>query len=254
MFVYAAGMSKGDQKRFQKLKSKHANDMNAEAHKRKMAELNQTLVDIRKRYKGRLAEQKTACSAEYAQVAREAEEAYRAAHAKLLAVRRDKKNLKKQHCAIERELIKEQQAEEQAVAEAGRDEEIRYWKELQGIEAANKARTKERSTRSTARQRRQESDGEVESNIEPHLIPVWQKVKRWIKGNDRRSRTEEFLEWVEASPDEVRAYLAEEAEKETRRFERKHSTRARKATRQQHQAADEPDPYFTEDPGEFIPY
>ena len=55
----------------------------------------------------------------------------------------------------------------------------------------------------TKRERRSESDDEVLYNIPPELVPTWEHVKRGIRGNDRKSRTEAFLEWVELHPSEI---------------------------------------------------
>lgn len=56
--------------------------------------------------------------------------------------------------------------------------------------------------RTTARERRQESDGEVLHNLPPELHGLWRRIGRGFKGSDRKSRTEEFLEYAEAHPDE----------------------------------------------------
>jgi hypothetical protein len=59
-----------------------------------------------------------------------------------------------------------------------------------------------RRARSTA-ERRSESDDEVRSNVDPHLLPLFEEVKGKIKGSERRSRTEAFLEYAEAHPEDV---------------------------------------------------
>lgn len=57
--------------------------------------------------------------------------------------------------------------------------------------------------RSTAGERRAESDDEVRSNLHPTMVPVFDHVHRHIKGSPRISRTESFLQWAEENPDEV---------------------------------------------------
>lgn len=57
--------------------------------------------------------------------------------------------------------------------------------------------------RSTAKERASESDDEVRSNVEPWAVPVFDKVRRFIKGSPRRTRTEAFLEWMHDNPEEV---------------------------------------------------
>lgn len=68
--------------------------------------------------------------------------------------------------------------------------------------------------RSTARERREESDDEVRSNIDPQMVPVFNAVRRHIKAGPRRTRTEAFLEWVEENPDEVWPVLQHQADRE----------------------------------------
>lgn len=227
MFVFTGGMSKADQRKFREQKSRAAADLATKEHKRLMRGFADALKAIGKKYKARLAEQRAACSSEYEEIKAAADRAYREAQEKLLAERRARKSKKKTQCKIGRDLLKAQRAEEAQVAKDQRAEEKRYWAEIKQIERANKSRETERSARTNKRERRQESDQEVESNIDPRYLPAWKAVKRSIKGNDRRSRTEEFLEWVEANPDTVLHYEVAQAEKDVRRFERTQS-RAKK--------------------------
>ena len=57
--------------------------------------------------------------------------------------------------------------------------------------------------RSTSKERAQESDDAVRSNLPPELVPVFNRVRRDMKATARRSRTEAFLEWAEENPGEV---------------------------------------------------
>jgi hypothetical protein len=74
------------------------------------------------------------------------------------------------------------------------------------LEKANRARSREdkyHSREERARLRRAESDGEVEANLPPEFVPLWNRVRRSIRGNERKSRTEAFLEYVAENPGEV---------------------------------------------------
>jgi hypothetical protein len=65
----------------------------------------------------------------------------------------------------------------------------------------------------TAKEKRQESDCEVESNLDdPGLRVVWEAVKHKIKAGPRRTRTEAFLEWAAEHPSDV--YQIQEADTE----------------------------------------
>lgn len=74
---------------------------------------------------------------------------------------------------------------------------------LKQIERGNRARTKERAKRSTSAERLAESDDEVRSNLPPELVPLFDRIRKGIKPGLRKSRTEAFLEYVEAHPEEV---------------------------------------------------
>lgn len=67
--------------------------------------------------------------------------------------------------------------------------------------------------RSTARERRQESDDEVRSNLPPELVPVFERFGRSLKGGPRRTRTEAFLEWVEENPDVIYEFQQQDADR-----------------------------------------
>ncbi len=138
--------------------------------------------------------------------------------------------LKEKHAAERAEFVQRQRAErviERGTCSSGKENakakglelELGARREFRGertlqrqIRRAGKAPV----LRSTARERRQEDDDAVRSNLPPELVPVFDKVSRKIKGSDKRSRTETFLDWAEENPDEILAVQAEAAEKELR--------------------------------------
>lgn len=72
------------------------------------------------------------------------------------------------------------------------------------------------AARATVRERREEDDDAVRSNLPAELVPVFDKVRRSIKGSPKRTRTEAFLEWAEENPDEIIGVQQEQADKELR--------------------------------------
>ena len=58
----------------------------------------------------------------------------------------------------------------------------------------------------------------MRANIPRGLVKVFDKVRRHIKGSDRKSRTEAFLEWVEENPGEVYAIQERAAEVDVRKM------------------------------------
>ncbi len=91
-------------------------------------------------------------------------------------------------------------AEQKARQELGAERQLQ--RELARIEKGARAREREKP-RATLAERRQESDDEVRSNLDPSMWPLWEKVKRKIKASDRMSRTEAFLHSVEEAPHEL---------------------------------------------------
>jgi len=68
------------------------------------------------------------------------------------------------------------------------------------------------------RERREESDDAVRRNVGPELAEVFNRVRSNIKAGPRRTRTEAFLEWVEANPDEAHAIVYAGSERELARY------------------------------------
>lgn len=67
---------------------------------------------------------------------------------------------------------------------------------------------------------RAESDSEVRANLEPSLIPVWEKIKRHIRPTGRATRTEAFLQFLHDNPQVVWEVQEADAARELRRLER----------------------------------
>lgn len=67
-------------------------------------------------------------------------------------------------------------------------------------------------TRTTKRELSQEDDDAVRSNLPGELVPVFDAVRKQIKGSARRTRTEAFLEWAEENPGEILAVQEAQAE------------------------------------------
>jgi hypothetical protein len=96
--------------------------------------------------------------------------------------------------------------------------EKKYQRELRRIEAGNRSKLK---ARPPAKVRSQETDQEVLGNIPPELAALFQRVKRSIRGSDRKSRTEAFLEYAESHPDEEWQALEDRTDEVIRELERR---------------------------------
>ena len=98
--------------------------------------------------------------------------------------------------------------------------ERKYQEDLRRIEHGN--RENRRATRrSSASERRSESDDEVRASLPPDLVALFEKVKRGLKGSPRETRTEAFLRYAEEHPGEVLAALDDRTERVIRDLERR---------------------------------
>lgn len=75
-------------------------------------------------------------------------------------------------------------------------------------EKSGKANKPKVSAAKRAKERKEESDDEVRSNIPPELTPIFEKLKGQVKANERKSRTEAFLEMYEEDKGNLDAWLA----------------------------------------------
>lgn len=143
---------------------------------------------------------KQECKSRAQSVREQADHAYEYAVQLAKAAREAARKAQRDKCALRKAHIREEAAAKIAAAKRERDEEQRFRRQLGRME--NWGRTRQ-GLRSKAKERRRESDDEVVSNIEPRLVPLWEQVKRTLRGSERKSRTEAFLEYVEAHPGEV---------------------------------------------------
>ena len=83
------------------------------------------------------------------------------------------------------------------------------------IESADR---RARRQRTTYKERSQESDDAVRSNLPRELVGVFNRVAKHIKGSRHRTRTEAFLEWAEEHPEDILEYQGDETEREVARL------------------------------------
>lgn len=119
-------------------------------------------------------------------------------------------------------------------------EETRLQKQFKRL--AEAARRKRLRTAASSSERRAESDDYVRGNLPAELLPVFERVKKQIKGSARRTRTEAFLEWASENPDDVLQHQQHVTDREVAALVREHEAtagRLRKGRRHYHQLADE---------------
>jgi hypothetical protein len=143
--------------------------------------------------------------------------------AELAAQLRRDKAAAKSRCDVDTKAARSLKGEaERARAELAAEQS--YQRDLKRIEAGNRAKAaaQQRSRRpGLARTTRQESDDEVRASIPPELVALWERVKRSIKGDERKTRTEAFLQYAEEHPDEEWAALESSVDRAIAEMERR---------------------------------
>lgn len=123
----------------------------------------------------------------------------------------------KQDCALKRVELRQSCQTRAAVAKASGASEVARRRskllEEKGFEQKMRDAERPRKLRSTTGERRQESDDEVRTNLAPDMVPVFDAVRKQIKGGLRKSRTEAFLQWAEENPGEVYDLMQHDADR-----------------------------------------
>ena len=107
--------------------------------------------------------------------------------------------------------------------------EERYLDKLQrtgGKRSSSKGLKPIGRVRNATRERDSESDDAVRRDIPPELLSVFNKVRGNIKGSDRKSRSEAFLEWAEENPGEIYVMQEQEAAREIKRLVKEYQREA----------------------------
>jgi hypothetical protein len=121
--------------------------------------------------------------------------------ARLRLVCQNAKAKLQQSCAARRDLARSEARAKVEASKQSRRQARADYSELKQLE--RQAEQRRRKHKALPAEAIRESDDEVRANIPPELLPVFEQVKRSIKGNAKKSRTEAFLEYVEENPDDV---------------------------------------------------
>jgi hypothetical protein len=93
-----------------------------------------------------------------------------------------------------------------------------FQRDMRRIESANRQRTQQ-AHRTSAAERRSEGDDAVRASIPDELVPLWERVKRSIRGSDRMSRAETFMKYAEEHPEDVLLILEDRTDALVRELE-----------------------------------
>ncbi len=154
------------------------------------------------------------------------------ARALIKAARAEEKQKARATCNARKEQLKRAALSTRERRRGELEAERKYQRELRRIEGSARKRKREQE-RTTALERQQESDDSVRQNVPPELWPLFERIKRYIKGSTRQSRSEELMEYAERHPDEVVDAQEELSRREIARLIREESAlrRAMKSPR-----------------------
>lgn len=110
-----------------------------------------------------------------------------------------------QSCAARRDLTRAEARAKVETSKQSRKRAREDYSELKRFE--RQAEERRRKHKRLPVEAIRESDDNVRGNIPAELLPVFEKVKRQIKGSPNISRTEAFLHYVEENPDDVQAIV-----------------------------------------------
>jgi hypothetical protein len=124
-----------------------------------------------------------------------------AAREAIARARTEEKMQARAACTARKKEIRASSLSATQKARAELREEQRLQREIKRIDSGERKRDRQREASSA--ERRQESDDEVRQNIPAELVPLFERVKKTIKGSTRQSRTEAFMQYAEENPHEV---------------------------------------------------
>jgi hypothetical protein len=183
----------------------------------RLAELRAEEARARVERREQLALARQRCVTRAEQATLDAAAAYKLAVQLAKDARAATKAVARDQCILEREHARAEGAHKIAHAKRERETERAFAQEISRLEKGAKASEQERRARRKRGEGRAESDDAVRSNIPPELVPLWERVRKSIRGTDRRSRTEAFQQYAEENPGEVYAAQEQEAERGLRR-------------------------------------
>lgn len=182
----------------------------------KLASLRAAIADVIGRRKDARTRAVEVCRAERVNVKERAKAARAEALALVRAAKEAEKAEARASCAERKAKIKESGHSQERQARATLAEEKALQAEIRRIDARIAKKDRQRTT---AREKREESDDEVRRNLPADLLPLFEQVKRSIKGSSRISRTEAFLHFAEEHPGEVVNAIEGLADRELKRLQ-----------------------------------
>lgn len=186
------------------------------ADRAKLESLRAAIADVIRRRKDARARAVEVCRAERRNVAERIKAERAAALALVRALADKERSAAREACNARKSDIRSSGKTAEQKERALLAEERAYQAEIRRAEATARKRDKPRTT---AKERQEESDDEVRRNLPPDLLPLFEQVKRQIKGSGRISRTEQFLQFAEEHPREVVNAMQELSDRELARLQ-----------------------------------
>ena len=217
MMVFENGMSSQQGRKQRAALLASIDKGHRDAFRATMRKLYEHVKGLRSEKRAKLLDARKKCSSRLKRIFAAADAAYKHAVEKARETRKGRKELARWKCKTGRIIIRSEM--DALIALAG----------AKVVDAREMGRlmtykSKPRGTKKTIAEWVAEDDEEVLVNIPEEQVPLWQKIKRKIRGSQHMSRTEAFQQWVhenpeaviEAQEEEVEAFMIAELEKKSR--------------------------------------
>lgn len=198
-------------------------------HKKQLRQIESEAKAARAIRKAKLLEARERCNVGREKAKMEAEAAYAIALELARAAKRATKAAEQSRCHLDRQSIRDEAAAAILVKKKERAELVRHREALRRLESHSKAR---QPARSSAKERKSESDGEVLNNVEPQFHALFRRVKRHIKAGPHISRTEAFQHYLEEHPGEAAEAVQRDVDRQMAEEQRRQGDRATRAPRE----------------------
>lgn len=186
-------------------------------HRGSIEQLRGKARDVGQRRERALKTASGACAVRKKRTASSSAAEYERAKFAARAERDAKRKAARAKCKADRAKVRAAAKKRQAEI---RREERQAQKERRELARLEARANKKAASKATARERRQESDGEVLANVGPQYHALFRRVRGQIKGSDRWSRTEAFEHYIQEHPDEVHAAMSRDIDREMARQQR----------------------------------
>lgn len=220
------GLSKAEARKQAKALAREREKMLRDRDRKRLATLRAKLPAARARRRDALKRARALCRTARKRVTLQIREMRAAERARINAIAHDLRTRERAACKARKARVVKAAG---TVAERSRALVLEEQRTQRLLRSAERKATSQ--VKSSAKERRQESDERVSNNLPAELRPLWDRLKGDFRDTKRATRTEAFLEWAEANAEEVLRMQSDDADREVARLTRERQRLERKLSR-----------------------